>query len=106
MKKAFALLLTLAMALGCLAGCGNGSASSAPAESVGAAAESTAPEAPKAETAALADSTQEGEPSAAEPADKGEFVPGGSQPASGRRRKPNLFCRAARLYVHVQCQQL
>ena len=27
MKKAFALLLTLAMALGCLAGCGNGSAS-------------------------------------------------------------------------------
>ena len=76
MKKAFALLLTLAMALGCLAGCGNGSTSSAPAESVGAAAESTAPEAPKAETAAPADSTQEGEPSAAEPADKGEFVPG------------------------------
>ena len=31
MKKAFALLLTLAMALGCLAGCGNSSTSSAPA---------------------------------------------------------------------------
>ena len=75
-RKFTAMLLTLAMALGCLAGCGNGSASSAPAESVGAAAESTAPEAPKAETAAPADSTQEGEPSAAEPADKGEFVPG------------------------------
>ena len=75
MKKAFAMLLVLAMALGCLAGCGN-SASSASAESTGAAAESTAPEAPKAETAAAADSTQEGETSAVETADKGEFVPG------------------------------
>ena len=75
MKKAFAMLLVLAMALGCLAGCGN-SASSAPAESTGAAAESTAPEAPKAETAATADSAQEGETSAAETADKGEYVPG------------------------------
>ena len=76
MKKAFAMLLVLAMALTCLAGCGNNGASSAPAESVGAAAESTAPEAPKAETAAPADSTQEEGASAAETADKGEFVPG------------------------------
>ena len=76
MKKAIAMLLAMLMALGCLAGCGSAGTSSVPAESNGAAVESTAPEAPKAETAAADDSAQENAASAAEPADKGEFVAG------------------------------
>ena len=77
MKKAFALLLTLAMALGCLAGCGNSSTSSAPAESNGsAAAASTAPEAPKTEAEETAASAVAEPLSAEAPAEKGDFVPG------------------------------
>ncbi len=77
MKKAFALLLTLAMALGCLAGCGNSSTSSAPAESNGsAAAASAAPEAPKAEAEEAAASAVDEALSAEAPAEKGDFVPG------------------------------
>ena len=76
MKKAIAMLLAMMMALGCLTGCGSAGTSSVPAESNGAAVESTAPEAPKAETAAADDSTQEAAASEAEPADKGEFVAG------------------------------
>ena len=77
MKKAFALLLTLAMALGCLAGCGNSSTSSAPAESNGsAAAASAAPEAPKTEAEEAAASAVDEALSAEAPAEKGDFVPG------------------------------
>lgn len=78
MKKAFALLLTLAMVLSCLAGCGSTSDSKA-AESTGASSAASTAEAPgAAKTETAADGSAAEDASAAEEtaADKGEYTPG------------------------------